>query len=160
MHVVTHRTHTACRLFLGEGAPLSSLFEALRTMGQAYVPCVLLVLAGSLAQGLEGFDAALLRRAGVVMCQRFLIMPVLALAMVEAGKRAGVIPANDPLLVFILLLQGCMPNAQNSVLILQLEKRPQAAASMARLTSTVYVLSILPIGILLQAILSRSPLFQ
>lgn len=151
---------STCRLFLGEGAPLSSLFEALRTMGAAYVPCVLLVLAGSLAQGLEGFDAGLLRRTAVVMGQRFLIMPALTVALVAAGKRAGVIPAHDPLLVFILLLQGCMPNAQNSVLILQLEKRPQAAASMARLTSTVYVLSILPIGILLQAILSRSPLFQ
>lgn len=42
------------RLFLGEGAPLSSIFDGLKTMGQAYVPCVLLVLAGSLAQGLEG----------------------------------------------------------------------------------------------------------
>jgi len=38
------------RLFLGDGAPLSSVFAALRTMGSAYVPCVLLVLSGSLAQ--------------------------------------------------------------------------------------------------------------
>jgi predicted permease len=113
------------RLFLGEGAPLSSLFDALRTMGAAYVPCVLLVLAGSLAQGLEGFDAALLRRAGVVMLQRFVLMPAVTVALVEAGKRAGLVPAKDHLLVFILLLLGCMPSAQNSVLILQLEKRPQ-----------------------------------
>lgn len=93
------------------------------------------------------------------MFQRFLIMPVLALAMVEGGKRLGLLPAGDSLLIFILLLQGCMPSAQNSVLILQLERRPQAAASMARLISTVYVLSILPIGLLLRALLSYCPLF-
>lgn len=98
--------NTPRRLFLGEGAPLSSLFDGLKVMGQAYVPCVLLVLAGSLAQGLEGFDAGLLRRAGVVMLQRFLLMPAVTFAMVAAGKRAGVVPAHDHLLVFILLLQG------------------------------------------------------
>lgn len=53
-----------------------------------------------------------------------------------------------------------MPPAQNSTLILQLEKRPQAAASMARIVSTIYVLSILPMGLLLQALLSNCPLFQ
>lgn len=86
-------------------------------------------------------------------------MPLLALAMVEAGKKLGILPTNDPLFIFILLLQGCMPSAQNSVLILQLEKRPQAAASMARLISTIYVLSIIPIGLLLRALLSICPLF-
>lgn len=94
------------------------------------------------------------------MLQRFVLMPAVTFGVVAAGKRAGIIPAHDHLLVFILLLQGCMPSAQNSVLILQLEKRPQAAASMARLISTIYVLSVLPIGLLLQALLSICPLFQ
>ena len=92
------------------------------------------------------------------MFQRFVLMPAFALAMVEAGKRIGLLPSGDPLLIFVLLLQGCMPSAQNSVLILQLEKRPHAAASMARLISTVYVLSILPIGLLIRALLSFCPL--
>lgn len=70
-----------------------------------------------------------------------------------AGKHLGILP-SDPLLVFVLLLQGCMPSAQNSVLILQLEKKPAAAASLARLLSVVYVLSIVPIGLLLRAILT------
>lgn len=112
----------------------------------------------SISKGLEGFDRSVLRRAGLVMFQRFCLMPALALAMVEAGKRTGLLPTGDPLLIFILLLQACMPSAQNSVLILQLEKRPHAAASMARLISTVYVLSILPIGLLIRALLSYCPL--
>lgn len=82
-------------------------------------------------------------------------MPV---AHPSGGKSLGLLPAGDPLLVFILLLQGCMPSAQNSVLILQLEKRPAAASSMARLLSVVYVLAIIPIGLLLRLILQQVPL--
>lgn len=141
-------------LFVGEGAPLLSLFDAMRTMGSAYVPCVLLVLAGSLAEGLEGFDKSVLRRASAVMVQRFILMPLVAAGMVIGGRALGLLPF-EPLLLFVLLMQGCMPSAQNSVLILQLEKRPQAAASMARLISTVYILSVLPIGLLLRTILSH-----
>lgn len=123
------------------------------------IPFLLLLFLFSTLKGLEGFDRSVLRRAGLVMFQRFCLMPALALAMVEAGKRTGLLlPTGDPLLIFILLLQACMPSAQNSVLILQLEKRPHAAASMARLISTVYVLSILPIGLLIRALLSYCPL--
>jgi hypothetical protein len=32
----------------------------------------------------------------------------------------------DRLLWFVLLMQGCMPSAQNSVVILQMEKEPTA----------------------------------
>lgn len=43
-------------LFIGPTAPMACLFDALRTMGSAYLPTVLLVLAGSLAQGLKQLD--------------------------------------------------------------------------------------------------------
>jgi hypothetical protein len=48
--------------FIGPTAPLACLFDALRTMGSAYLPTVLLVLAGSLAQGLKHLDACEYRR--------------------------------------------------------------------------------------------------
>lgn len=44
-------------LFIGPAAPLACLFDALRTMGSAYLPTVLLVLSGALAQGLKQLDA-------------------------------------------------------------------------------------------------------
>lgn len=49
-------------LFIGAAAPFACLFDALRTMGSAYLPTVLLVLAGSLAQGLKQLDACEFRR--------------------------------------------------------------------------------------------------
>jgi hypothetical protein len=46
-----------------------------------------------------------------------------------------------------------MPCAQNTVVILQLQKRPAAAASMATLVSLVYILAVVPMGFLLSAVL-------
>lgn len=46
-----------------------------------------------------------------------------------------------------------MLNALVCVRYMQLEKRPEAAASMARTVSIMYVLSVLPITALLSAIL-------
>mmetsp|Transcript_69955 Transcript_69955/g.195669 ORF Transcript_69955/g.195669 Transcript_69955/m.195669 type:complete len:81 (+) Transcript_69955:169-411(+) len=64
------------------------------------------------------------------------------------GVRSTIIPA-DPLLIFILLLQSCMPSAQNSVVILQLDDKPEAAGSMARTISALYTLSVIPMALLI-----------
>lgn len=47
----------------------------------------------------------------------------------------------------------CMPSAQNSVVILQMEKKPELASSMAKTLTAVYLLSAVPIACLLSAIL-------
>jgi len=179
-------------LFFGPAAPLASLFDALRTMGSAYLPTVLLVLAGSLAQVCisflpfqfssflmentrldsvsslpfppylppsQGFktlnlkDSALLKRTAAICFSRFVLMPLTALALLKAGRATALIPSSDKLLAFILLLQACMPCAQNTVVILQLQKRPAAAASMATLVSLIYILAVVPMGFLLSAVL-------
>jgi len=43
-------------LIVDANAPFLPLFEGLKTLGTAYLPTVLLVLAGSLAQGISTFD--------------------------------------------------------------------------------------------------------
>ena len=95
-----------------------------------------------------------------VMTHRFILMPVVVLTLVGWAQQKGLLPKNDPLLTFLLLLQACMPSAQNSVLILQLEKRPEEAAQLAQLVSAVYILSIIPMGLLIKAILSRVPVMS
>lgn len=143
-------------LFFGPAAPLASLFDALRTMGSAYLPTVLLVLAGSLAKGFETLslkDTALFKRTAAICVARFVLMPLTALALLRVGTAAALIPSSDKLLAFILLLQACMPCAQNTVVILQLQKRPAAAASMATLVSLTYILAVIPMGFLLSAVL-------
>ena len=46
----------------------------------------------------------------------------------------------------------CMPSSQNSVIMLQKENRSDLAASMAGTLAVVYLLSAVPIAILLSAI--------
>lgn len=43
----------------------------------------------------------------------------------SSGLRAGLIPAGDPLLIFVLLLQASVPCAQNTVVLLTLQKKPE-----------------------------------
>lgn len=57
------------------------------------------------------------------------------------------------LIAIVSPLFRCMPSAQNSVVILQMEERPDLAASMAKTLTTVYLLSALPIAVLLPLML-------
>ena len=86
------------------------------------------------------------------MLSRFVMLPLVAFAMLRTGARASLVP-YDKLLWFVLLMEGCMPSAQNSVVILQMEKKPERAASMARVLTAVYILSAIPVAVLLSAIL-------
>lgn len=145
-------------LLLGPKAPLAPLTSALRTLGAAYLPAVILVLAGTLArQPAQAAEAkgevSLGKKVGLLMVLRFLFMPVVGAGLLAGGTRAGFIP-RDPLLRFILLMATSMPSAQNSVVILQLEPGKEAkdgATSMARTISLMYILAVAPIAALLTA---------
>lgn len=50
----------------------------------------------------------------MLIAARFLAMPLGGVALLEAGTRLDLIP-RDPLLRFLLLMEACMPSAQNSV---------------------------------------------
>ncbi|CAM9880173.1 unnamed protein product [Chrysoparadoxa australica] len=152
-------------MLVGAGAPLSPIFESLRSLGTAYLPAAILVLSGSLAgpkpeggtsaarQEQEKVASGFARKIMAVMLARFAIMPVGAYFMLRTGSSMGLIP-YDKLLWFVLLMEGCMPSAQNSVLILNLERKAGAATSMARTLSTVYLFSVVPIALLLTTILN------
>ncbi|CAM9369300.1 unnamed protein product [Pylaiella littoralis] len=169
-------------LLLGRTAPLSPVFDAIKGLGSAYLPAAMLVLAGSLARpssapmkaaaaaaaaaqggdaGQEGEAApvykrettgAFYKKIAAIMASRFLVMPLVAAVMLLTGAKAKLIP-YDKLVWFVLLMEGCMPSAQNSVVILQMEKQPELASSMAKTLTAVYLLSAVPIAFLLSAIL-------
>eukprot|EP00903_Cladosiphon_okamuranus_P013388 g12476.t1 len=159
-------------LLLGRSAPLSPLFDALKGLGHAYLPAAILVLAGSLARPAatpqpvatgEGevlaapvyqpeTKVAFYKKVVAIMASRFLVMPLVAAGLLLTGAKAKLIP-YDKLVWFVLLMEGCMPSAQNSVVILQMEKKPEQASSMAKTLTAVYLLSAVPIACLLSAIL-------
>lgn len=142
--------------------PFNWLFEAMRTLGTAYLPAVLLVLAGSLTPTADTADlaaeaskspdvkkseqAAFMTQISTIYAARFAFMPVVGFSLLAALRKyipaAATFFGADQLLVLVLLLETCMPSAQNSTVILQLQKKNSSAARMARVLMLVYILGI------------------
>lgn len=126
----------------------SPLFAAIQTLGAGYSPAAVLILAGSLSKKVECAEGAIeglrTRRLamGISFC-RYLMMPLLGLWIVRMGR--GVFRA--PFVQLALLLEAVMPPAQNSTLILNLQGKPDAAASMARILLAVYLIGVFPVSL-------------
>jgi len=148
------------KIFLSPGAVARPFTEGLRTIGSAYVPAVILTLAGTLQQSVRASrspggpsatkqkDVSVATKVTALMIARFIIMPIFGFFLTTNFTRLGLIP-RDPLLHFVLLMQSCMPSAQNSVVILQLDNNDKAAGSMAKTLSLLYIAACVPIAILL-----------
>lgn len=146
-------------LLIGLIAPLrnvfvrSPVFAALKTLGTGYSPAAVLILAGSLARRVDlPKDPAfvnpestlrLRRLAFGISMYRYVLMPILGLVFVRTAKNIFA----APFVKFAVLLEAIMPPAQNSTLILNLEKKPDAAASMARILLAVYLIGVLPVSV-------------
>jgi len=162
--------------FLSNTGILNPAFEAMRTLGNAYLPAVLLVLAGSLvppppsptdkpvpvATKTKGFRAAFFKQAAAVYISRFLLMPSLAFFLIKTAKAkvpalAGIL--SNPMLVFILLLESCMPSAQNSTVILSLNGDGVGASKMARMLVAVYIAGIPAMSFWLAKVMKYTALF-
>lgn len=49
---------------------------------------------------------------------------------------------GDKVLLYVLLLETCMPSAQNLTVILQLQGKKKAATQLARVLMLIYVLGV------------------
>lgn len=173
-------------IFINSNGILNPIFEAMRTLGAAYLPAVLMVLAGSLsskpaaapAGGSATAPAAataaataaapstesdgFAMRVASVYIARFLLMPVVSFGLYKLA--ITYIPATkalfhkDPLLLLVLLLESCMPSAQNTTVILQLQGKKDAATRLARLLMSIYVLGVPAISFWLVKILQLTQL--
>jgi len=159
-------------LFIDASAPLAPVFGALRTFGLAYLPAAILVLAGSLVKK----DASASTSSSppqssistsvhpktiiTLLFSRFVLSPMLALATVRLLSFANLMPVDNArtlaIVTFTLLMEGCMPPAQNSVIMLQLADEKERAAKMAKLLTVMYALSAIPVTLLLSACLGMS----
>ena len=156
------------KLFLPVTGIFHPIFEAARTLGTGYIPSVLLVLAGSLTPPTKEEELAnpvkqsddkfaFIKQVGAIYIARFLFMPTLGFALLAAVRKyfPSMVPVlADPILVFVLLLQTCMPSAQNSTVILQLQGNRGAAARMAKALMAIYIMGIPAISYWLVRILS------
>lgn len=168
------------KVIISNNGLLNPIFEAMRTLGAAYLPTVLLVLAGSLspppssspattaptnASGVsqnDQIDAQFVMKALSVYAARFALMPIVAFSLYKMACLS--IPGvkaffdKDPLLLMILLLEASMPSAQNTTVILQLQGNKGAATRLARTLMAVYVLGVPALSYWLIRILSLTGL--
>ena len=59
------------------------------------------------------------------------------------------------MLWFVMVLQACMPPAQNLVLMLNVADKPEKAGQMAKFLFAIYATSMVPIIVILTMALSR-----
>jgi predicted permease len=166
------------------GGVFTPLMGALQTLGTAYLPAAILVLAGSLvkkpaatavaavgdktadAAKVNGGDAVAVKTAPslkavvAIFISRFCLAPLLSLGLLKSFVSLGLLgPAGTrprAVVTFVLLMEGCMPPAQNSVIMLQLEGLKERASTMAKLLTLMYSLAVIPVTILLSACLATS----
>jgi len=163
-------------LLLSPTGILNPLLEAMRTLGNAYLPAVLLVLAGSLVPPpagpadkpvpaepkVNGSRTNFFKKAVAVYASRFLLMPSLGFFLIKTAQAKVPFLANtltDKMLVFVLLLETCMPSAQNSTVILSLNGDSQGASQMARLLVAVYIAGIPAMSFWLAKVMKFTGLF-
>jgi len=172
-------------LFLQPGAPLRPVFSGLETFAKSYSSTALLVLAGSLALKEEApppgvvcgreeqMGPSLRKQVAIVAFFRFVLFPAVvtalaALATTAAPPVGGVLgrlrPGGaplwrpEPLVYFLVLMESCMPSAQNSVLMLNLTGDRDGATRLARFLFLIYVLSSIPVSLWLTIFMQKAQL--
>ena len=166
--------------FLKDGM-LSPLFRATKTLGTAYLPAAILVLSGSLigkksndvvqsndtkSSQYEALEQQLQKPLSTrslvsILFARFILSPIIAYITIDMlSTFTNILPPPQTraraVVAFIILMEGCMPPAQNSVLILQLAGCKRRAEKMAKLLTLIYAISIVPITLLMSIALQFS----
>lgn len=165
---------------------LNPFYEGLRTLSAGCLPSVLLILAASLSStnndperplastiastnhldksnevsSVSGrgykLPVLLIKRVLALCVTRYFFMPIFTLHILKFVCKHVPLIAADKVLVFILLLQSCMPSAQNTVTILQMNRQSDAAESMARTLLAVYMIGVPAMSYWLPKILTVS----
>lgn len=151
--------------------PVRPLFDSLKLLGQAYLPTVALVLAGTLARSLDTSNSAhrttaktaipLAKRLALLTICRFIWLPLASFGLLARAEASNLLPGDDPLMRFVLLMASAMPSAQNAIVILQLAPDAEFAAnSMAKTIAILYLVAVLPMALLLSSSLDFTGLIR
>lgn len=106
------------KLLIGDAAPLRVIQDTALFLGDGAIPAVTLIMGGNLIKGLKGSGIQKSVIIGV-LAVRYVALPLTGIAVVKGALRFGLIH-NDPLYLFVLLLQFSLPPAMNIGTITQL----------------------------------------
>ena len=153
---------------------LVPLFGAIKTLGTAYLPAALLVLAGSLVGGKnkksttaasaddrqEDGTRLKVRTILSILFARHILAPLGGIATIQLLGATGLLPEIGSrarsVVSFAIMIESCMPPAQNTVVMLTLDGLTERAGRMAKALTVLYSLAIVPVTVLLSIALHQS----
>ncbi|KAK3410610.1 hypothetical protein EUGRSUZ_J02568 [Eucalyptus grandis] len=118
-------------LLIGTGAPLRVIEDSASLLGDAAIPAVTLIMGGNLLRGLRGSGVQLSLIAGVVVI-RYIVLPIVGIFIVKGALYFGLVH-EDPLYLFVLLLQYALPPAMNIGTMTQLFGAGESECSVVML---------------------------
>ncbi|XP_030536012.1 protein PIN-LIKES 3-like isoform X2 [Rhodamnia argentea] len=118
-------------LLIGTGAPLRAIEDSASLLGDAAIPAVTLIMGGNLLRGLRGSGVQLSLIAGVVAV-RYIFLPIVGIVVVKGALYFGLVH-DDPLYLFVLLLQYALPPAMNIGTMTQLFGAGESECSVVML---------------------------
>ncbi|KAI8559559.1 hypothetical protein RHMOL_Rhmol04G0183800 [Rhododendron molle] len=98
------------RVIFTTDAPLYFFTDSCTILGGAMIPCILLALGGNLVDG-PGSSTLGLRTTGAIIFARLVLVPPTGLGIVMMADKLGVLPPDDKMFRFVLLLQHTMPTS-------------------------------------------------
>ncbi|KAI4325723.1 hypothetical protein MLD38_031097 [Melastoma candidum] len=119
------------RLVIGQSAPFRVIEDSALLLGDASIPIVTLIMGGNLLRGLRSSG---IQRSLVIgiMAVRYVLLPIIGIAVLKGLAYLGLLH-DDPLYVFILLLQYALPPAMNIGTMTQLFGAGESECSVVML---------------------------
>lgn len=110
-------------------APLYFFTDSCTILGGAMIPCILLALGGNLVDG-PGSSKLGLRTTAAIIFGRLVLVPPTGLGIVMLADKLGLLPPDDKMFRFILLLQHTMPTSVLSGAVANLRGCGREAAAV------------------------------
>ncbi|KAJ7570267.1 hypothetical protein O6H91_01G112400 [Diphasiastrum complanatum] len=98
------------KLFFKDKAIFFFVSDALNIMGGAMIPCIMLILGGSLVKG-PGASELGTRTTVAITLARLLLIPPIGIGVVIMAEKLGLLPPDDNMFRFVVLLQHSMPSS-------------------------------------------------
>uniref|UniRef100_A0ACD5WG45 Uncharacterized protein n=1 Tax=Avena sativa TaxID=4498 RepID=A0ACD5WG45_AVESA len=102
-----------------EDSPLRVVQDTTKLLGDAAIPCTVLILGGNLTKGRGGRTTMKPLLVLSIIMIRFIILPACGIGVVKAASKLGFLP-RSPLYHYVLLLQSTVPPAMSIGTIAQL----------------------------------------
>ncbi|XP_052172490.1 protein PIN-LIKES 6 [Diospyros lotus] len=117
------------RLIFTTDAPLYFFTDSCTILGGAMIPCILLALGGNLTDG-PGSSKLGLRTTAAIIFGRLVLVPPAGLGIVTLADKLGLLPPDDKMFRFVLLLQYTMPTSVLSGAVANLRGCGREAAAV------------------------------